>query len=208
MAIEQTKMILIRGDERFIATFVWTISKARDTYGYNVVTAYVDGERVGKANGGGYDMQGAALSGWVASMVSPDAEFYGLTWHDPNYKTPKHIEEAEQAGESLGLERYQAVYKASSPKRTERHTIPSIDGACGLDTILNGAGFKRWEVNEWSQKDVEKFIKNYGERGENESFEQAARRKGFRRSDKRTRGGGMIWERWPEESWERSAKLN
>lgn len=83
--------------------------------------------------------------------------FYGLTFHDPNFdpgkavigkdcsdrtltkddvgSKGKTVAEAEAAGNSFGLERLQAVYSASSKHATERHTIPSIDGACGFSSV-------------------------------------------------------------------------
>jgi hypothetical protein len=79
--------------------------------------------------------------------------FYGLTYHDPNFDPGKAIvgkdcldrtmgegegktvEEAEKAGESLGLECYQAFNSASSKYPTERHTVPLIDGACGFEAV-------------------------------------------------------------------------
>lgn len=78
---------------------------------------------------------------------------YGLTFHDPNYNPGKAkigtdcsdrtfggaegetVEQAEAEGKSLGLERYQAFYSASSKVPTERHTVPLIDGACGFDSV-------------------------------------------------------------------------
>lgn len=128
-------------------------SRARDTYGYLIVSLYIDGKKVASCNGGGYDMEGTVFGSWIAKTF-PDAlrklvgEFYGLTWHNPNYKTPATIEQAEKDGRSLGLERYQAFYKASSKVPTDVHTIPSIDGACGMSSverILEAIGGKiRW----------------------------------------------------------------
>ncbi len=82
-------------------------------------------------------------------------ELYGLTFHDPTYDPGKAVvgkdcldrtlgeggegqtvKEAEEAGVSFGLERYQAFYEASSPVPTSRHRIPLIDGACGLSSVL------------------------------------------------------------------------
>lgn len=79
---------------------------------------------------------------------------YGLTFHDPHYDPSKAVigtdctdrtlgpgaegktvEQAEKDGESFGLERIQAFYKASSRVPTDRHTVPSIDGACGFDCV-------------------------------------------------------------------------
>lgn len=221
-------------EERTITLeFKWTVSRGRDTYGYNICTLYADGTRVARCNGGGYDMEGTVLGsfiarnfrdrllrlpgapaearvpcnrcagagkvaqGWVGCEAchgrgyiidganSPACEacggeglvyheelvecrhcaglgtventedsFYGLTFHDPNYDPGKAVigeavhdrtlgtegagltvSEAEARGVSLGLERYQAIYAASSRWHTERHTVPSIDGACGMSSV-------------------------------------------------------------------------
>lgn len=45
--------------------FKWTVSRGRDTYGYSICTLLVDGEKVGKTCGGGYDMQGTSLGQWL-----------------------------------------------------------------------------------------------------------------------------------------------
>jgi hypothetical protein len=201
-----------------------TVSRGRDTYGYNIVSLYVNGKKVTACNGGGYDMQGTSLGNYIAAkyadrlralkpedmeaqshweraehprqvceafcwldgetpdetkqFLAHDAEscphcggttridhqdgkrvaegryFYGLTFHDPNYNPGnavvgrdcsdrtlgdgadgKTVEQAEKDGESFGLERYQAFYSASSKQPTERHTVPSINGACGFSSV-------------------------------------------------------------------------
>lgn len=85
--------------------------------------------------------------------------FYGLRFHDPNYKAGeavigtdcsdrtltkegetsegKTVEQAEKDGVSFGLERLQAQYRASAPHATERHTVPDIDGACGESCVMD-----------------------------------------------------------------------
>lgn len=105
--------------------------------------------------------------------------FYGLTFHDPNYdpgkavigkdctdrtltkkdgqSEGKTVEQAEKENVSFGLERLQAVYRASCKHATKRHTIPSIDGACGFDTvlkILNAIGLTLRKVHDTSKLDV------------------------------------------------------
>ncbi len=45
--------------------FKFTTSRGRDTYGYNICTLLVDGEKVAKCIGGGYDMQGTAFGEWL-----------------------------------------------------------------------------------------------------------------------------------------------
>lgn len=141
--------------------FKWTISRGRDTYGYNICSLYVNGYKVSSCNGGGYDMKGTALGNYIAKafpdrLLKLNKEYYGLTFHDPNYDPGKAVigkdctdrtieqkaqcktvEQAENDGESLGLERYQAFYSASSKLPTTKHTIPLIDGACGFSCVAN-----------------------------------------------------------------------
>jgi hypothetical protein len=144
--------------------FKWTTSRGRDSYGYNICSLYVDGCKVSSCNGGGYDMEGTAFGNWLAKAYADKLRdlptgklaktFYGLTYHDPNYdpgkakigkdctdrtmgqgSDGKTVADAEAAGESLGLERYQAFYSASSKHPTKRHTVPLIDGACGMSSV-------------------------------------------------------------------------
>lgn len=65
----------------------WTISKARDTHGYNRVSLY-DGSKKYSALGGGYDMVGTVFGKWLAANYLPkiiakcktseEGGFYGL----------------------------------------------------------------------------------------------------------------------------------
>ncbi len=128
--------------------FTWTTSKARDTYGYNIVTLYVDGKKVSSCNGGGYDMKGTVLGNYIAEtfpdrLLKLTKEFYGLTFHDPNFDPGKividgeTINEREKAGKTVGLDRYQAFYSASSKLPTKNHTVPLLNGACGFSSMEN-----------------------------------------------------------------------
>ena len=134
---------------RYNLKYKWTSSRARDSYGYNVCTLLVDGEKVGRCNGGGYDMTGTSLAQWVETNFKNDLlklkeEFYGLSFHDPNWQPSKEIIEREEKGLSLGLERYQDFYKQSSKLPTDKHTIPQINGSCGVSSverILNAIGY-------------------------------------------------------------------
>ena len=136
-------------EKKYNLKFKWTVSKAQDTYGYNICTLLVDGQKVARCNGGGYDMQGTCLGDWVASqfkdlLLKIKQDFYGLTFHNPNWQPSKEIIKREEEGKSLGLERYQDFYKQSSKLPTEKHTIPQIDGACGfssVEKILRHLGF-------------------------------------------------------------------
>ena len=135
-------------EKKYNLKFKWTTSKAQDTYGYNICTLLVDSQKVSRCNGGGYDMKGTCLGDWVAKEFKKDLlkfkqDFYGLTFHNPNWKPSEEIIKREKEGKSLGLERYQDFYKQSSKLPTEKHTIPQNDGACGfrsVEKILNHLG--------------------------------------------------------------------
>lgn len=85
--------------------------------------------------------------------VNDGRYFYGLTFHDPNFDPGKAIpqqppvfggeadkgktvEQLENEGKSLGLERCQQFYRASSKVPTERHAVPLIDGAVGIQEVM------------------------------------------------------------------------
>lgn len=238
--------------------FRWTISRGRDSYGYNICSLWVDGRKLASCNGGGYDMKGTSLGNFIAAryasrlvalkpedmpeqshwesdckrvcageclekyrkaitdaivaggsgdgierMLLPEdcfecptcggrtvssgggrrvqdgRSFYGLTFHDPNYdpgkavvgqdcsdrtmstdghNKGKTVAEVEAAGQSVGLERYQAFYSASSKHPTERHTVPLIDGACGfssVEQIMKAIGLSlEWVPTRSKKQDV------------------------------------------------------
>lgn len=141
-------------------TIKWGTSRAPDTYGYTTCYLYAEGKRITGCNGGGYDMRGTVIGSWIAKTFQPELHklkepFYGLTHHDPTYDPGKAVigkdctdrtardeakgmtvAEAEAKGESLGLERYQAIYSASSKVPTKRHRVASLDGGCGEDCMI------------------------------------------------------------------------
>jgi len=136
--------------ERYNLKFKWTVSKAVNTYGYNICSLFVNGQKVSSCNGGGYDMQGTCLGEWIErefkdELLQLKEKFYGLTFHNPNWQPPKEIIKKEEEGKSFGLERIQDFYKQSSDLPTEKHTIPVIDGACGVNSvekILKAVGYQ------------------------------------------------------------------
>jgi hypothetical protein len=145
-------------DQTVVAEERWTISRARDTYGWNVCKLYVNGQVVAGCNGGGYDMVGTVFGTYLerafsARLVERIKEHhYGLYFFDPNYDVGKQkapvddlfikdgdpeltIEEAEKQGKSLGLARYQAAYSATTKLPDETHTVAHIDGGCGMSSV-------------------------------------------------------------------------
>jgi len=87
--------------------FKWGVSRGRDTYGYRICSLLVDDTKVSMCNGGGYDMKGTCFGDWVAHKFKDELlkleipwgtrngekvqEYYGLTFHDPNYDPGKAV---------------------------------------------------------------------------------------------------------------------
>ena len=119
--------------DRYDLKFKWTVSKAVNTYGYNICSLFVNGQKVSSCNGGGYDMQGTCLGDWIErefkeELLQLKDIFYGLTFHNPNKQ-------------SIDL---------PSDLPTEKHTTPVIDGACGVNSvekILKAVGYKNYCVD-------------------------------------------------------------
>lgn len=112
---------------------VWKygVSRGQYTYGYTLVSLYVDGKKVAKTGGGGYDMKGVVLGAWItdnfqeqlkkltAHYGSQDktdwnTSFYGLKFYSPDHKPHNKYE----AGDSVyfdgvcGFSECQRVLKA------------------------------------------------------------------------------------------------
>ena len=132
--------------------FKYTTSKGRDSYGYNICSLWVNGEKQSSTCGGGYDMKGTALGNWIArkfekELLTFNKSFYGLTFHDPNYQPSKEClkeEEKDELTKLTGLARLRDFHKQSSNLPTEKHTIPQLDGACGFEcmtSILNNMNY-------------------------------------------------------------------
>lgn len=74
--------------KNYYLTFKWTVSRGRNTYGYNICSLYVNGTKVSTCNGGGYDMQGTCFGDWIEKEFQEDIknldpkEFYGLMYFD------------------------------------------------------------------------------------------------------------------------------
>ena len=137
-------------NDKYNLKFKWTTSRGRDTYGYNICSLFVNGEKVAACNGGGYDMQGTSLGDWIArkfkdKLLKFNQEFTGLKFHDPNWQPSQKTLNQEKKDGFVGLARYQDFHSASNKLPTKKHIIPSIDGATGFGSvtrIINELGYK------------------------------------------------------------------
>ena len=110
----------------------WTISKGRDTYGYNVVTL-TDTETSFKyqTNGGGYDMVGTVFGSWLANKYQEElleiAEQANATYTSADGYKVRYEIPGDFRSRHLGF--YGMTYYP------EKKMI-SLDGACGLNEML------------------------------------------------------------------------
>ena len=97
-----------------------SISKGRDTYGYNIVSLW-DGDIKYSTCGGGYDMLGAVFGRWLkANYIEQLKE---LTPYDEQYSMDFWKEHGYQPQqENYGL--------------FSRNGNLSLDGACGLECMI------------------------------------------------------------------------
>lgn len=75
----------------YMLEFLWTVSRGRDTYGYNICSLYVDGFKKASCNGGGYDMRGTSLGNWIASEFKDSL----LSLKESDMPEQSHWERAE-----------------------------------------------------------------------------------------------------------------
>jgi len=107
--------------------FRWTVSKGRNTYGYNICSLWVDGVKVSSCNGGGYDMQGTAYAEWLQAefqdrLTKPDIADQA-DWTIESEKTNIRKYTGDRIFYGMGLN----IYK------TSRRIV--LDGGCGMDSM-------------------------------------------------------------------------
>ncbi len=66
----------------------WSVSRGRDTYGYNICSLWVDGVKVASCNGGGYDMVGTVLGSYIAKNYADRLKSLKASYGsgDPNWR--------------------------------------------------------------------------------------------------------------------------
>jgi hypothetical protein len=120
----------------FNLQFKYSTSKAKSSYGYNVITLYVNGEKVARHCGGGYDMFSSVIGDWMTKQFNeelkklPSKEHYGVFHYDKeiNKRVP----------------------------HSGANTETFVDGACGTSTdILTAIGYNFERVVE----DVYRVVK-------------------------------------------------
>jgi hypothetical protein len=102
----------------------WTVSRGRDTYGYNIVTVRDEDGNAYRCNGGGYDMTGTSFGMWMEA-----------NYQDRLLSLP----------DETGVENLQRKYYGLRKITLDGKPKASLDGACGLSsmmTIADAIGLK------------------------------------------------------------------
>tara|TARA_R110001599_G_scaffold286765_1_gene489265 strand:+ start:490 stop:975 length:486 start_codon:yes stop_codon:yes gene_type:complete len=127
-----------------LLVFRWSTSRARETYGYNVCTLFVNGIKKGSTCGGGYDMKGTALAEFLENAYQDRLlklhRRSSSRWsiHPTRNKRLRTLKQSKKArewkpgkwwkGELYGLHSYYQKGQ-TKPKNI------SLDGGCGFQSM-------------------------------------------------------------------------
>lgn len=109
--------------------FKWTVSKGRETFGYNIVTLYVDGDKVASCNGGGYDMEGTVFAEWLQNAFQKEL------MNIANEANTKYLITKDDKHNRLSDNGtyYGMSYYSYEDKPKKNKVI--LDGACGMSSM-------------------------------------------------------------------------
>jgi hypothetical protein len=135
----------------------WSVSKARDTYGYNRVTVrdVETGKRFVEC-GGGFDMLGSALGQWLQVtcqelLLCHSDLAYGLQKQGECGKWSYTTNEVGRYGMTLNIDK-QGVKSIT------------LDGGCGLESMLRiveAIGIKLQRVNTYNKRGQNTGVKGW-----------------------------------------------
>ena len=104
----------------------WTVSRARDTYGWNICTLTDTRGRKARCNGGGYDMVGTVVADWLQDWHQSEL----LTIHERAGRFYRNGSFESRNESESGL--YGMTYLQNDDDASGRVVI---DGACGIESV-------------------------------------------------------------------------
>jgi hypothetical protein len=120
----------------------WSVSRGRDTYGYNICTIRDEDGKVYRCNGGGYDMQGTSFGMWMQDH-----------YQDRLLKLP----------DETGIDNLQRKYYGLRKQMVGGMQRAHLDGACGMSSmekIADGIGLKM--VRDYDRADRKRRFETRG----------------------------------------------
>lgn len=102
----------------------YTISRGQDTYGYNLVTLYVNGKKHNRTCGGGYDMTGTVIGEYITREYNDRL---------------KELEANSGSLDETGTGYYGVSHYDNKENKWLKHanenTSTCLDGACGINCV-------------------------------------------------------------------------
>jgi len=127
--MEQSVYLCTKPDKSTVSLhFRWTISRGRDTEGYNICTLYANGKKAAHCNGGGYDMRGTCLADWLASECPGGIKRLPANYGSSDYDNGYY-------GGYYGLHHRNTKTGKRQRRNTGPHCQTTLDGACGWESI-------------------------------------------------------------------------
>jgi len=117
--------------------FKWTISKGRETYGYNICSLLVNGTKVAQCMGGGYDMQGTVFANWLEKEFAPELmRLFAPDFAELKAGKAETRQYTLQSGDVVFCTTPKNYYGATirTNSRTGQDDL-CLDGAAGLNAI-------------------------------------------------------------------------
>jgi len=101
----------------------WTISRGRDTYGYNICSLWTRAGKVSSCMGGGYDMLGTALGDYIQGAYQKELQTFFIAHKDSavEYGVTHHAR--------LQLPDYYGMTMHADGR-------VSLDGGCGYQAMV------------------------------------------------------------------------
>jgi hypothetical protein len=136
--------------------FKWTVSRGQNTYGYNICTLLVDGEKKGQCNGGGYDMKGTSFASWITSDYQ--SELLNLFASElEEFKT------SEKKWDSS--KNFYGTHFSFDKKGNIRVSLDGASGFSSIERIVNAIGIKlQWNPESNRYKSHEYFTAIFEEK--------------------------------------------
>lgn len=120
--------------------FKYGVSKGQDSYGYNIVSLYVDGVKVAMSIGSGFDQHGSCLGNWLTN-----------TYNIRLIKLPANYGSTDNKKGFYGLVHSEnKTYKRLHKSKTSQ-TKTYCDGACGQSSmfaIMHAIGIEMFRIEK------------------------------------------------------------
>ncbi len=131
-----------------VLVFKYGVSRGQNTYGYNIVSLYVDGKKVASECGWGYDMKGSALATWINyTFKSKLQELASEQLAEARTKTEQYYN--DKGGGIYGL----IVYGNYEPNKFEVHASGGT-GMSQMKLILNALGYELEYITDTEKESV------------------------------------------------------